>query len=203
MRGPWERCVPRRDVRGAAVNAEAYRPMIMRTIRATANALDATLVAEDVEDFAQDTLLALWEKQPREPVECEWAYARKTARNVTVDGLRRRDAKKRGHRRTESLDQVREPAGETASFEEGLLILDELDRIVRGWRRQLSRRAFNVLYLRTVAGLSSGETAHVLGMTVNAVDSHMHRARRVIGPATASSDDESVVEPRDFEGDSR
>lgn len=163
------------------MNAAAYRPVIVRTIRATAAALATRLVAEDVEDLAQDTLLALWTRQPKDRVGCEWAYAAKTARNVTLDGLRRRGAKKRGRAQTDSLHDAARPDVATASFEAEILARDELVQMMQIWRRQLSCGAFNVLCLRMVAGLSSEETAHALEMTVVAVDCHLHRARRAVG----------------------
>lgn len=163
------------------LNGAEHLPLIRRTVVATARVFDARLSPEDVEDLAQETLLALWRKSSSKTIECVWAYAQKSARNITIDGLRRRSAEKRGSGQTVSLEELRAVAGTTPSFEGAVLARDELDALVKSWCLELPRLSFRVLYLRVVHGLSTKEIGEVLGLSASAVDSHAYRARRTLG----------------------
>ena len=134
------------------------------------------LSAEDIEDLAQDTLVRLVSRETPEAVSAT-SYASRVAHNVTVDALRRSSAARRDKRKTVPLEDGLPVATEPAKHDEQLMHRQQLAEAIAAWRRVLTRKRFRAVCLRWLLGLSSLETAELLGTTASAVDSLVHRAR--------------------------
>ena len=148
---------------------------VRAAIHRTARAYGFPISAEDVDDLAQESVIRLIERAaaPRSPK----AYAAQVARNLTIDTFRKRYAARRDEQRTTTLDeaeQVEEKGGPLVR----LLSREAVALLLAKWREALTPKRFRAMYLRYIAGLSGNETAHVMGVSRNAVDGLMHKARQ-------------------------
>jgi RNA polymerase sigma factor (sigma-70 family) len=160
------------------MHAISYLGLIKRSILRVAWRYTVFLQPADVEDLVQETLLALWRRGPQIRPESTSGYIAQAARNLTVDSLRRRGAKKRGDRKTAPLESVPEPSSYAATPEAQLIASDALQFELERCRRILTERSFEILRLVYVDGLSSGEVAGRLACSQSTVDSALHRAKR-------------------------
>lgn len=131
---------------------------------------DAQLAA----DVAQETFLRVWSKArawtPRRGAFAAWLYG--IARNLCIDAGRRR--------RSDCADaDVDAIAAQTAPAEQ----LAEAGRLRDALRRQLAQlpeRQRTALLLCARQGLSQRDAAHVLGVSVAALESLLARGRRAL-----------------------
>jgi RNA polymerase sigma-70 factor, ECF subfamily len=130
---------------------------------------------DDAEDVAQETLLAAVRgaKDVRETTSfATWLYA--VARNFCIK-MRRRQ-KLQPSRDASTDDASMDPASEHGAPDEDASAHElavALDRAVG----KLDDKYREVIVLRDIEGLSAAEVAEVLGITVEAVKSRLHRAR--------------------------
>jgi RNA polymerase sigma factor (sigma-70 family) len=93
-----------------------------------------------------------------------------------IDALRRRRARKRDAAFVALLDA--DGASHAGTPESELLAREGLRLEVKAWKRSLrSRKSFEVVCLRMIAGLTSREAAQLLGTKAATIDSRLHRAR--------------------------
>ncbi|MEE9606535.1 MAG: RNA polymerase sigma factor, partial [Myxococcota bacterium] len=122
----------------------------------------------DAEDLAQDTLLRAFGALARlhDPVRNPRAYLLRTATNVWIDKLRRRDVEVAAL--AESEPPAPEPAADTAGAlrDAGATLL-----------QRLAPRERAAVVLKDVFDLSLEESAEVLETTVGAVKAALHRGR--------------------------
>lgn len=159
-------------------NAVSHLGLIKRSILRVGRRYTVFLQPADVEDLVQETLLALWRRGPQTRPESTSGYIAQAARNLTVDSLRRRGAKKRGDRKTTPLESVPEPSSYAATPETQLIASEALQSELERCRKILTERSFEILKLVYLNGLSSREVADRLACSQSTVDSALHRAKR-------------------------
>jgi RNA polymerase sigma-70 factor, ECF subfamily len=142
---------------------EAYRHKVFRL------ALGYVRDAADAEDLAQEAFVRLWRALPLYDGRASfstWLYV--IARNACLSELRRR-----GLRPTTALDGVAEPAA-PAPASPGADARIDCEALVD----TLPEPARQVVRLFYLEDRSYDEVAAMLGMPVNTVRSHLHRARK-------------------------
>jgi RNA polymerase sigma-70 factor, ECF subfamily len=160
----------------AAGDREAFGVLVARH-QASVYRFARSVVARaaDAEDVLQQTFLAGWRSAGRFRGESSvrtWLLV--IARNAALN-LRAQDA-----RRAEAdvpLDELGMAAGWGADDPESAAVLAERRAVVEAAFQALSAAEREVLTLRDLEGLSGEETAALLGVTVPAVKSRLHRAR--------------------------
>jgi len=173
------RRVQRGDRDAFAVLVERYRQpiynFILRTVR---DELEA-------EDLAQNTFVQVWKSARRYRVTAKfstWLYT--IARNLALNELRRR-----GRHRTESLDAAHPAHGTPVhSHVEDVsvpmpaeqVVREELYAKVEEAIRDLPEKQRTALLLCREGELSYEDIARVLGVSVSATKSIIHRAREVL-----------------------
>lgn len=144
---------------------------------------------EDAEEVAQDALFKVFEKldQLREPERIRpWVF--RIARNACL--MKRRKsvfAPERELSLDELMPQASEDGGQRrleiadwSSLPENQALRAELQRVVREAIQELPEIYKTVLLLRDIEGLSTAETAEVLGVSEEVVKTRLHRARLAI-----------------------
>lgn len=130
------------------------------------------------EELVQDVFLALWER--RETLELRRsirAYLFTAVRNAALDELKRRKTAARlGRDAADALRPPKQAADSQATF-------SELARAVDAAVQDLPPRAREVFTMSREGGLSYGEIAEILGITVKAVEANMTRALRSLREA--------------------
>ena len=125
----------------------------------------------DAEDVAQEVFMRVWTKastwQPGRAQLTTWLHT--IAINLCRDRLRRQ--------RTISIDQVAEPEDPAPTAADGVL-RREVTEVVESAIGSLPERQREALVLSHYQGLNNIRTAEVLGITVEAVESLLSRARR-------------------------
>ena len=129
---------------------------------------------EDAEDVLQLIFLRLLKNPSSHPGAPSGAYLRPAAINASLDIVRTRQ-RQAGQL---SLEQFPSPGyvGSGATPEEVLRTRDLADTLSLALSR-LNQRAAEVFILREIEGLTSEETAALLGTTPNTVSVTLHRAR--------------------------
>ena len=175
MSGSRESCIP---WDGAAPEEVAQlQGLIERSIYRTAGRYSVALQPSEVEDIAQETLLALWLRGEGYSPNCVKSYVSQAARNRTIDALRQRGAKKRGEKDTIALEDAAQFVCESRSPEENLLARQELADQLHRCKAILTRKSFETLLIVYLEGLDSGEAARRLHCSRSSVDTVVHRAR--------------------------
>jgi len=131
--------------------------------------------AEDARDISQETFLAAFKALGRyETGRSFGAWICRIATNLSLKLVRRR------YRRTVSLDDIPPPAGRTRGPTEARPTAEALAEAVSealGRLRPEHALAFSSYYERE---MSYREIADMLGIPINTVKTHIHRARRDI-----------------------
>lgn len=137
----------------------------------------------DAEEVAQEVFLRVWTHAGRwEPGRAQFAtWLHRVATNLCLDRLRRRG--------TEDIDSVPEPRSEAPNPHEELERQD-LARRVDLALQALPPRQRAAVTLTHYQGLSNIETAAILEVTVEAVESLLGRARRQLRAALATEREE-------------
>ena len=161
----------RSAARGAAEDAfGALVNRFERTALAVAHACcsDSTLAG----DVTQDAFLRAWQRLHELEDETKFgAWLCGIVRNLAID------AKRRGPRRTESIEDGSSIA--TAPPADPLQRVEEADRITNALG-QLDEQSRAVVVLRYYENLSSAAIAELLGSTTTAVDMRLSRARKTL-----------------------
>src|ERR1043166_1361954 len=121
------------------------------------------------EDVTQEIFMKLWQALPDydgRALPGTWLYT--IARNTCLSASR-----SESYRRVFSLDAAREPAAPVPSVIADLELAQSIDRLP-----DIQRTVVTLFYLQEK---SVDEVAHMLGMAVGTVKSHLHRARLALG----------------------
>lgn len=160
--------------RVAAGDAEATRQVVGSHLgRITAFAARTLNDRTEAEDVAQETFMRLWTHAARwEPGRARLTtWLHRVALNLCLD--------RRARRPHVALDDVPAPAAAGTDVAAALQA-EDVTRHVRAEVMQLAERQRVALVLSHYQGLSSAETADVMGITVEAVESLLARARRTL-----------------------
>lgn len=157
-------------------HASRVRASVLRTTRS----YGAPLQEDRIDDLVQETFLTLLARGSEKEVASVPAYLARIARNVTIDTLRHKSAKKRDEQKTTSLSDASAMPSPAPTPEEEVILRDEFARGVSVIRRLLSSQACRILLLLYVKGLTSREASAAVGLSPSAVDTAVHRARRVL-----------------------
>lgn len=135
----------------------------------------------EAEDVAQEAMLRMWRVagswRPGEAQLSSWLY--RVTLNLCTD--RQRKAQRR---RADPLDEVAEPADESANSEEALLQRERVDAL-QDALASLPDRQRQAVVLRHIEGLSNPEIAAILEIGVEAVESLTARGKRALTTALA------------------
>ena len=132
---------------------------------------------EDAKEVLQETLLAMARSLPEFRAQSSvatWLYT--IARSFCIKQRRLRQGEPAAHAPLEAAADV---AAASASPEEAAAS-QEVDRAVEGAIAELAPEYREVLVLRDAEGLTAPEVAEVLGISVDAVKSRLHRARLAV-----------------------
>ena len=150
----------------------------------------ARLLADsaEAEDVAQETFLRLWQRLDRWPADgsglAAWLF--RVAHNLCIDRIRRR--------RTVPMDDAAEPVDDRPDAAQDLM-RRERDRAVERAIQALPERQRAALLLCHHEGLSNAETARVLDIGVEAVESLLARARRTLRRCLTAAEAEAGRDP--------
>ena len=130
------------------------------------------------EECVNDALLRAWNSIPPQQPTHLGAYLLKLTRNLALDGLRTRRAKKRGGGETDAvIDELSEVLG-TAESAESALDAKELGAAVNRFVRALPEREGNVFIRRCFFAESAAEIARRYGMSEGGVKVSLSRTRK-------------------------
>lgn len=151
--------------------------------------------AQDAEDVAQETLFALArgvQGLRGDASPSTWLYT--VARSFCLKKRRLRAGAPSPSALADDalVARLADPGKDPAEALEGR----ELERAVERALGRLEPAAREVLVLRDVDGLSAAETAEVLGLTVQAVKSRLHRARAAVRADVAGALGDLAAGPR-------
>ncbi|HHN73541.1 MAG TPA: sigma-70 family RNA polymerase sigma factor [Thermopetrobacter sp.] len=180
-----ERIARRRD--GAAL------AMLVRRHQAMVRAVASRLVgASEAEDVAQEVFLRLWRTPPAFDPErgAFHVWLKRVTVNAAIDRLRRRT-----RRTTEPLDDEMAD-GESVDPETAAIASDRARR-VRAAVAALPERQRLALTLAHDLGHGNGEIAEMLGVSVEAVESLLARARRTLRRTLAAEIAEMLEREKD------
>mgnify|MGYP001183637438 FL=1 len=137
----------------------------------------------DAEEVAQEVFLRVWTHAERwEPGRAQFrTWLHRVATNLCLDRLRRRG--------TEDLDSIPDTASEEPSPHEQLESRQLAQRVDTALQALPARQRAAVT-LTHFQGFSNIEAAEILGVTVEAVESLLGRARRQLRVALATERDE-------------
>jgi len=147
---------------------EQHSRMILRT------AWRITGSQNDSEDVLQLIFLRLMNNPSAHPAELTGGYLRRAAANASLDIVRKRQ-KQPDQASLELMAPPRE--AESGETPEDVLRTRDLAEALSLALGRLNKRAAEVFILRVIEGLSSDETASILGTTPNTVTVTLHRAR--------------------------
>ena len=166
-------------VRFAAGDQSAARLLAERhTGRVLAVATRMLNNPTEAEDVAQEAMLRAWKNaadwRPGEAKFSTWLH--KVAVNLCYDRLRKR--------RTKPLEDAPEPIDDRASAQDGLEANDKMT-ILKDAMMELPERQRAAIQLSHYEEKSNPETAEILGVSVEAVESLLSRGRRALRTALA------------------
>jgi len=166
-------------VRFAAGDQSAARLLAERhTGRVLAVATRMLNNPTDAEDVAQEAMMRAWKNaadwRPGEAMFSTWLH--KVAVNLCYDRLRKR--------RTKPLEDAPEPIDDRASAQEGLETNDKMS-ILKAAMMELPERQRAAIQLSHFEEKSNPETAEILEVSVEAVESLLSRGRRALRKALA------------------
>jgi RNA polymerase sigma-70 factor, ECF subfamily len=152
------------DATAYRVLAEQHlKPILNYCMRILANTAEA-------EDVTQETFVELWQNPPRAeatPKLSTWLY--RVAHNRAIDRLRRR-------RETTDVDELSSDSARPSRMLERRHTVEAVQRAIAG----LSIRQRGALCMAHYDGMSNAEIAEVLGVSVDATESLLSRARRTL-----------------------
>jgi RNA polymerase sigma-70 factor (ECF subfamily) len=127
----------------------------------------------EAEDVAQETMLRAWRNAAKwEPGKAKFStWLHKVALNLCYDRLRKR--------KSSSLDEVAEPIDDRASAQQGMEA-DERLTLLKDAMEALPERQRAAIQMRHFEERGNDETAEILGVTVEAVESLLSRGRRAL-----------------------
>ncbi len=133
----------------------------------------------EAEDVLQETFIALYKNLPHFRGGSTLAtYLFRLATNFSLMKLRR--SKRRGHESGHlSLNAIEELPDRTASPLESLLN-SEFRAVLDRQLQKLSDKDRAVVVLRDIEGLDGGQVAKILGLTLPAMKSKLHRSREFL-----------------------
>jgi len=138
----------------------------------------------DAEDLAQETFLRIWREarrwQPGRVRFTTWLY--RIAHNLAIDR----------HRKNREVASAEPPEVAADSTPHDELALDERGRRVRNAIAALPERQRTALLLVHFQGLSNGDAAEILDVSVDALESLLSRARRSLKRSLQSLIEESA-----------
>jgi RNA polymerase sigma-70 factor (ECF subfamily) len=150
---------------------EAYRPRLYRYVSAYAGD------ADDAEDIVQEVLLRLCKHLPRlRDAACFSSWLFRIARNCAHAFYQQRPRLEIVGAGSADAGVVEPAAGEHVAPEQQVLAHEERERIWQALGR-LSDRDRQMLALRQADGFSHAEIARVLGISRNAAEVRLNRAR--------------------------
>lgn len=127
----------------------------------------------EAEDVAQETMLRAWKNAgdwvPGQAKFSTWLH--RVALNLCYDRLRKR--------KSASLDEVAEPTDDRASAQEGLEAEERL-ALLKDAMDALPERQRAAIQMRHFEERGNEETAEILGVSVEAVESLLSRGRRAL-----------------------
>ena len=150
-------------------------------------ALRVTGTTDDAADAAQEALVKVWKGIGAVPADRQRAWCARVARNAALDLLRRH--------RVRPAAGLSEPVSDPASgaswpdeHAEAGDLRAELERAVR----TLDEPFRSILVLREIEGLSYAEIVDALDLPLSTVKVYLHRARRRVRAAFATSAPELI-----------
>ncbi len=161
-------------VRFAAGDQSAARILTERHLgRVLALATRMLRDTAEAEDVAQEALMRAWRNASKwEPGRAKFStWLHKVALNLCYDRLRKR--------KSSSLDEVAEPVDDRASAQDGMEA-DERLSVLKGAIADLPERQRAAIQLRHFEERGNDETAEILGVSVEAVESLLSRGRRAL-----------------------
>jgi len=127
----------------------------------------------EAEDVAQEAMMRAWRNAPKwEPGRAKFStWLHKVALNLCYDRLRKR--------KSASLDEVAEPVDDRASAQEEMEA-DERLTLLKDAIESLPERQRAAIQLRHFEERGNDETAEILGVSIEAVESLLSRGRRAL-----------------------
>ncbi len=127
----------------------------------------------EAEDVAQETMLRAWRNAAKwEPGKAKFStWLHKVALNLCYDRLRKR--------KSSSLEEVAEPMDDRASAQQGMEAEERLT-LLKDAMETLPERQRAAIQMRHFEERGNDETAEILGVTVEAVESLLSRGRRAL-----------------------
>jgi len=127
----------------------------------------------EAEDVAQEAMMRAWRNASKwEPGRAKFStWLHKVALNLCYDRLRKR--------RSASLDDVAEPVDDRASAQDGMEA-DERLTVLKDAMEALPERQRAAIQLRHFEERGNDETAEILGVSIEAVESLLSRGRRAL-----------------------
>lgn len=127
----------------------------------------------EAEDVAQEAMMRAWRNASKwEPGRAKFStWLHKVALNLCYDRLRKR--------KSTSLDEVAEPIDDRASAQDGLEAVERL-AVLKTAMDALPERQRAAIQLRHFEERGNDETAEILGVSIEAVESLLSRGRRAL-----------------------
>ena len=127
----------------------------------------------EAEDVAQETMLRAWRNAAKwEPGKAKFStWLHRVALNLCYDRLRKR--------KSSSLEDVAEPVDDRASVQQSMEA-DERLTLLKDAMESLPERQRAAIQMRHFEERGNDETAEILGVTVEAVESLLSRGRRAL-----------------------
>jgi RNA polymerase sigma-19 factor, ECF subfamily len=128
----------------------------------------------EAEDVGQDVMLELWRRRESLRVDDSLrGYLFQATRNRALNHIRHRRVERRGEPHVA-------PASSVPAVADAELVHEEIDAAVRQTVAELPPRCREVFELSRVHGLSYGEIARTLGISVKTVEAQMGKALRTL-----------------------